>query len=60
MKLAVHLLGHEAQPTRLGAWQDARYVAVFNTMKPVSTLVVCPPLRQLTVLVWPPSRSAAS
>jgi len=39
---------------------DLRYVAVFKTMKPESTLVSYFPLTHFTVLVWPPNLEADS
>lgn len=46
--------------TLLRKFMKLGYVAVFKTMKPVSTAVVYLPAFHQTVLVWPPSRSAAS
>ena len=37
-----------------------RYVALFITINPVSTLTVLSPFLKETVFVWPPSRSSAS
>ena len=40
--------------------KNVRYVAVFNTKKPVSTGVLRWSLVKVSVFVWPPSRLSAS